>query len=99
TEFLEQGTVVFNGIRSLIDQQFNRLSALETQIMEWIAVNRQPVSFLKLQDEFLQIASKTEILEALESLLRRSLVEKGTEGFAQQPVVTEYCLEQVAQQI
>ncbi|MEA5448638.1 hypothetical protein VB780_08685 [Leptolyngbya sp. CCNP1308] len=36
--FLAQETVVFNGIRRLLNQQFARLSGLEQTIMTWLAI-------------------------------------------------------------
>lgn len=35
-DFLNQHTVVFNGIRHLLDQQFARLDSLERQVMYWL---------------------------------------------------------------
>ncbi len=98
-EFLEQGTVVFNGIRDLLDQQCDRLSALEKQIMVLLAINREPVSFSELQAELISPGSKPKLLEALESLKQRSLIEKSTTGFTQQPVVMEYMTEQFIEQV
>ena len=40
-EFLAQGPVVFNGLRRLLDEQMKRLSALEMQVMNWLAINRE----------------------------------------------------------
>jgi hypothetical protein len=39
--FLHTETPVFNGVRRLLDQQFERLSALEQTIMFWLAINRE----------------------------------------------------------
>ena len=86
-EFLSQDTVVFNGIRNLLDQQFNRLSDLEKKIM--LAVNREPVSPSELRDDFVPLVSKANLIEALQSLKWRSLIEKNS-TFTQQPVVMEY---------
>lgn len=95
TEFLAQGTTVFNGIRDLLDQQCDRLSALEKQIMYWLATHREPVSVSALQAEIVPPVSKSKLLEALESLRGRSLIEASLTGFTQQPVVMEYITEQL----
>jgi len=98
-KYLKQGSLVFNGIRGLLDQQFNRLSNLEKQIMYCLAVNRQPTSPIALEADTLPSISKVKFLEALESLLRRSLVEKSSAGFTQQPVVMEYTTEKLTEQV
>ncbi len=98
SEFLAQGTAVFNGIRHLLDQQFNRLSDLEKQIMYWLAINREPVSVAELQADIVPPVSKPKLLEALESLVGRSLVERSAVGFTQQPVVMEYVADKFIEQ-
>jgi hypothetical protein len=99
SEFLAQGTAVFNGIRNLLDQQFERLSDLEKQIMYWLAINREPVSVSELQADIFPLVSKPNLLEALESLRWRSLVEHNAMGFTQQPAVMEYVADQLIEQI
>ena len=69
-ELLNQGTLVFDDIRNLLDRQFTRLSALEKELMYWLAINREPVSFLELQRDLVTEVSQTELIEALASLAR-----------------------------
>lgn len=88
--FLDQDAVVFNGLRHLLDQQFDRLSALEQQVMYWLCINREPISALELQSDLFPPVSLPHLLEALESLVGRSLIETLPTGFSQQPVVMEY---------
>lgn len=92
-------TAVFDEIRSLLERQFTRLSNLEKEVMYWLAVNREPVSFPELQADIVRNVRNSEILEALVSLQRRSLIEKTSNGFTQQPVVMEYVTEQLIAQI
>jgi hypothetical protein len=98
-ELLTQGTLVFDDIRNLLDRQFNRLSALEKELMYWIAINREPVAFLGLHRDLVREISPAELLEAFASLARRSLIEKNSGGFTQQPVVMEYMTQQLIEQI
>lgn len=97
-EFFAQGTAVFNGIEILLDQQFRRLTALEQQAMYWLAINRETVSLSQLQAD-LQLSSKQKLMEVLESLCRRSLIEYNVVGFTQQIVVMEYVTESLIEQI
>ncbi len=43
--FLAQDTIVFGGIRQLLDEQVGRLSALERTIGIRLAVEREPIGF------------------------------------------------------
>lgn len=97
-EFLEQGTVVFGDIRAILDEQFYRLSNLEKQIMHWLALNRNLVSVRKLQKEIIPRVSQRLILEAIELLQRRSLIERQASGFAQTPVLMEYIAERLIEE-
>lgn len=107
SKFLHQSTTVFNNIAVVLEQQFNRLSALEEQIMYWLAINREPISYVELQEDIIPPISNQKLLSALESLRWRSLIEKATPtlieqtpaGFTQQAVVMEYITEELIEQI
>lgn len=107
TEFLGQGATVFGDIRDLLDQQFKRLSNLEKQLMYWLALHREPISLAQLREDIVAPISPTKLLEALESLSRRCLIDKATptlgEGdgnfFTLQPVVMEYLTEQFIEKV
>jgi NB-ARC domain len=75
-EFLEQDTIVFGDIREILDQQFNRLSALEKQILYWLTLNQNFVSLRKMQKDMIPRVSQRLMLEAIELLQRRCLIEK-----------------------
>jgi WD40 repeat protein len=98
TEFLQQETAVFGDIRDILEQQFERLSDLEKNIMYWLAINRESVTLAQLRDDIIAPLPHPKLLEAIESLWRRSLIEKATPVliektgslFTLQPVVTEY---------
>ncbi|PMB50790.1 hypothetical protein CEN40_00890 [Fischerella thermalis CCMEE 5205] len=103
TEFLRENTAVFGDIRDVLDQQFERLSHIEKDIMYWLAINREPIPLSVLREDMVSPVPSPKLLEALESLLRRSLVEKNAATFTLQPVVMEYVtqvlIEQVCQEI
>ncbi|MBD2526747.1 NB-ARC domain-containing protein [Nostoc sp. FACHB-133] len=98
-EFLKQDTTIFNGIRRLLDQQFDRLSPLEQTTMYWLAINREWTSIAELQDDIIPAVSKGKLLETLESLNWRSLIEKQSGSYTQQPVVMEYITERLIEQV
>ncbi|WP_414586521.1 NB-ARC domain-containing protein [Scytonema sp. PCC 10023] len=94
-EFLEQGTRVFGDIRAILDQQFNRLSSLEKLIMYWLSLNQDLGSMRKLQTEIIPRVPQRLILEAIELLHRRSLIERQGSRFSQTPVLIEYVAERL----
>lgn len=102
-QFLHQGTVSFNNIGNLLQQQCNRLSALEQTVMNWLAINREPVTLADLQADLVTELPIPKLMAVLESLRWRSLIESSAAGFTQQPVVmesvTEALIEQIANEI
>lgn len=100
-EFLSEDTFVLNGIRRLLDQQFERLSPLEKSIMYWLAINREGTAIAELQSDMMPALHRGKVLEALESLWGRSLIEKAAPTplakqsglYTQQFVVMEYVTE------
>ncbi len=92
--FLAQGEVVFGGVRELLDEQFDRLSALEQAVFSWLAILREPVSLEELLAVFSRPRTAVQVLEALEGLGRRSLIERGPRAgsFTLQSVVLEYAM-------
>ncbi|NJR76485.1 MAG: NACHT domain-containing protein, partial [Scytonema sp. CRU_2_7] len=98
-EISQQGTFIFDDIRDLLDQQFHRLTALEREVMYWLAINRERVSLKELQADFVANVPLHELLESLSSLQRRSLIEKSAGGFTQQPVVMEYVSNRLMEQV
>ena len=89
-EISRKSGFIFDDIRDLLDQQFRRLTDLEKQIMYWLAINREPVSLQQLQTDFIVPVPYRELLESLNSLQRRSLIEKIDNCFTQQALVMEY---------
>jgi WD40 repeat protein len=99
SDFFKEGSIVFNGLRSLIDKQFYRLSDTEKKVMYWLAINRDSVHIPELKEDIIPPISRPKLLEAIESLVSRSLIEKGPLGFTQQPVVMEYITEQLVEKL
>src|SRR2546421_3385175 len=92
TPFLEQSEVVFGGVRELLDEQFARLSAAEQSVLLWLAILREPVRLEELLAVLSTPRPPVQVLEALERLGRRSLIEHGQRAgsFTLQSVVLEY---------
>jgi WD40 repeat protein len=97
--FLEQDAVVFSGIHRLLDQQLRRCTPLEKTIMYWLAINREWTTISELATDIVPPVSRADLLEALESLSWRSLIEKRSGSYTQQPVVMEYVIEYIITRI
>lgn len=97
--FLLQEPFVFEDICNLLSQQFYRLSTLEQQIIYWLAINRESVTYQELRADFVRSLPCGEIVQGLMSVQRRSLVEKTDAGFTLQPVVMEYAIAQLSEQV
>ncbi|NER81342.1 MAG: hypothetical protein F6K42_17600, partial [Leptolyngbya sp. SIO1D8] len=98
-EFLQTGAISFNGIRRLLDQQWQRLSVLEQAILRWLAINRIWTAVSELHQDIVSAVSKGQLLEALESLTWRSLVEQYGSRYYLQPVVLEYITDNLIGQV
>lgn len=99
SDFFQEDTLFFNGIRRLLDQQFDRLSALEQSIMYWLAINREWTGIAELQNDMVPGVFKSKLLETLEALRFRCLIEQQGTRFTQQPVVMEYVTETLIAQL
>lgn len=98
-EFLQQDVTLFSGLKVLLEQQFDRLSLLEQQVMYWLAIDREAVTLADLRENLVPTVAPNLLLEVLESLRRRSLIESSQSSFTQQPVVMEYVTERLIQTV
>jgi WD40 repeat protein/transcriptional regulator with XRE-family HTH domain len=89
--FLQSGELIFNGIRLVLRQQVARLTPLEQTLLTWLAVAREWTSLESLLSLLVKRPTRARVLEALEALSRRSLIERGQgASFTLQAVVMEY---------
>ncbi|MBE9123516.1 ATPase [Tychonema sp. LEGE 07199] len=100
SEFLSDDPLFLGDLESLLHQPFNRLSESEKQVMSWLASEAAPVSISKVPEN-LQL-SRSQFLKVMQSLGRRSLIEKIQKGdslrdsyasrtfFTLAPVLKEY---------
>lgn len=97
--FEQQGSTVFRDLWDLLEQQFERLTPLQQQIMYWLAIHREGIMPADLQAKIFPQTPLIKLLEALESLKNRSLVETTDIGITQKPVIMEYVTERLIQTI
>ena len=92
---------VFGGIRRLIATQLERLSALELDVLQCLALHREPATFAELLADLGPADRPEEVVEAVEALRRRSLIERADVGgtFTLQSVVLEYMTDRLIEQL
>src|SRR5205823_2120907 len=90
--FLEADTAIFGGIAELLAEQWGRLSPLEQTLLFWLAILREPVTLDELEAVLVAPLAPVQVLEAIDGLHRRSLLERGQRpgSFTLQSVVLEY---------
>jgi WD40 repeat protein/transcriptional regulator with XRE-family HTH domain len=92
---------VFGGIRRLLDAQTERLSTVERDILTRLAVGREPVSVADLAADMASIVGRRTVVEAVDTLRQRSLVEHGERRatFTLQSMVLEYMTDRVVETV
>jgi len=89
TELLIDDTILLpEDLKDVLHEQFDRTSELEKQVMSLLATENQPVNFAKLLQNA-QISS-SDLLNALQSLSRRCLIEKQESLYTLSPVLKQY---------
>jgi WD40 repeat protein/transcriptional regulator with XRE-family HTH domain len=97
--YLAQGTFVFDDIRDLLARQFNRISEAEQKILYWFAIHREPMAIADIRQSAIGSTAQQSVPQQINSLLRRSLLEKTDGLFFLQPVVMEYVTERLIQKV
>ena len=99
-KFLESRNLIYADVKAVLDQQFKRLSVIEQEIMYWLAIEREALTIDDLRCDLFGFLELSDLLEALQSLKRRSLIEtSGTASNALQPVIMEYVTGKLVEQI
>jgi len=104
SEFHKQTALALGDVlRTLLYQQFESLSKPEKDVLYWLAIKHRPVSLSTLRSEMNLQTSGSELINALESLRWRSLIEKVSEQdevmFLLEPVVMKYVNRQFVDEV
>jgi WD40 repeat protein len=99
SKFLREKEQVFDDLKNLLNWHFERLSYFEKEVMYWLAINREPVSFSELKEDILLSSAKERLLSTLQSLQRRMPVEKREKSITLHPVLIEYITEKLIKQV
>ena len=97
--FLQSHSFIFGDIRHLLTQQVEQLPPLAQDLLFWLAVEREPCPIETLQQNLMPAPHGTHLIEALQTLRRRSLVEAQNGRFFLQNVIAEFATEQLVRQL
>ncbi len=89
TEVLIDDTILLpEDLKDVLHEQYDRTSELEKQVLSLLATENQPVNFAKLLQN--RQISSSDLLNALQSLSRRCLIEKERSLYTLSPVLRQY---------
>ncbi|MEG4072679.1 NB-ARC domain-containing protein [Microcoleus sp. Pol14C2] len=89
TELLPNDTILLpEDLKDVLQQQFDRLSELEKQVISLLAKESQPINRAKLLEN--EIIPASDLLNALQSLSRRCLIEQQANFYTISPVLRQY---------
>jgi hypothetical protein len=90
---------VFGDIRRLLDVQAERLSPVERDVLRRLAVEREPIALAELTRDVAPGMGRSTVVDAIEALRRRSLVERDEHGatFTLQSMVLEYVTDRLVE--
>uniref|UniRef100_B8HM86 WD-40 repeat protein n=1 Tax=Cyanothece sp. (strain PCC 7425 / ATCC 29141) TaxID=395961 RepID=B8HM86_CYAP4 len=94
-DFLRDGKPVFHDLQELLDWHFQRLPAACTEVLYWLAINREPISLAELRDDLLQSTAQAALPATLGVLQRKIPLEHTGNRFTLQPVLLEYVTDQL----
>jgi hypothetical protein len=103
-EFLKQQSFLFEDIDQRLEQSFDRLSGLEKEILYCLASEGKPTTLTTLQQLIRPLSVyAVELLEALDSLKQRSLLDilhsEAQANFTLQPMIRDYVVCQFIAQV
>ena len=93
--FLNTESLILKNIKDILEQQFKRLSPLEREIMYWFTIEREAVAQDDLLDDLAHPLKRTELVEALQGLRRRDLIEQNEVKYSLLSVILEYMTEKL----
>jgi WD40 repeat protein/transcriptional regulator with XRE-family HTH domain len=93
--FAENNSIVFNGVEKFLDEQFQALSAVERDVMYWLAIYHHSLNVFELKDIVTGLFGD-QLLTIIKKLKLRFFIEGEGEGvIAQPPMVRSFFLNQL----
>jgi hypothetical protein len=89
-EHMEQDSLISSDIRELFQQQFDRLSELEKIIIQGLASQPEPAEVEDILRLVPQAIPRAQLIDGLQSLRRRSLLEVESARYSLPPLMLEF---------
>lgn len=86
-------------MRDLLEYEFNKLSDVEKEVVYRIGIHRDSLSLSKLLRDSKSTSSENQILEAIQSLIRKSMIFQDDNGFSLPSVLIEYINQRLIEKI
>jgi hypothetical protein len=83
----------------LMDNQFNRLSSPERELMFTLAALQRPIGIAELYTGSWLNLPQSELIEVMTSLRGRSLLERNQTNFTLQPMIWRHTVEQIIKEV
>ena len=98
--FLHGGRPLFADLEEVLDWHLQRLGEMETELVHWFAIEREPVSLASLDADLLTPMSRDRLPSTLQSLQRRIPLERVmSRHFTLQPVLIEHVTARLVDQL
>ena len=100
--FLQTGehfSRVFAGLQDLLDWHLERLPDAQREVVNWLAVNREPMALSELAHDLLMPGAKAKLPSTIYQLQRSIPLDSSLRGFSLQPVLIEYVTEKIVARI
>jgi WD40 repeat protein len=97
SEVISNKSLIFGEINEVLEQQFQRLPDSEKSFLYWLILEQEPIDESDILGIF--VTSPGIMIETIQSLLHRSLLEKKNKKFFLQPVVREYLSKKLIKEI
>lgn len=92
---LEQSGFVFTDLSDLMDSYLAKLSIWEQEVLFWLAIASQPISFSALQTLLYSPQSQGQVINTLTLLQQRSLLNRDSQTFSIAPILHQHLRRQL----
>lgn len=89
-QHIEEDTAIFGDIRPLLEQSLHRLSGLERSVLEFLVHHPESNTFQDIWAKVEGTLSRPQLMEALQALVRRSLLDSQSGQYWINPLIIEY---------
>lgn len=97
--FIESNNPVFNGVEEFLNEQFQALSAVERDVMYWLAIYHHPLNIFELKDIVIGLFGD-QLLVIIKKLKLCYFIEGEGEGvIAQPPMIRSFFVNQLIQKM